>query len=149
MSSTSSWAGTTINTIGSTDGVAISGFDTVAFFLQKRAVSGSAQYAYEWSGAKWYFATEENLAQFKGEPEKWAPQYGGHCALGASDGYLSTKPTSGLFEVINAKLYLFPRGNNGQNGAYDDWRRTGGEPKRRIENGVRNWPQLKATLGTK
>ena len=149
MLSSSLWAGTTINTIGSTDGVAIGGFDTVAFFQQKKAVRGSAEFSHEWSGAKWYFSSAENMALFKANPEKWAPQYGGHCSLGASEGYLSNKPTSGLFEIVNEKLYLFPHGNRSETGAYSDWMNRGGGPIRRIENGDRNWPRMKAKLEAK
>jgi YHS domain-containing protein len=149
MLPTSAWAGTTINTIGSADGIAIGGFDTVAFFLQKKAVRGSVEFAYEWSGAKWYFSSAENITLFKGNPEKWAPQYGGHCSLGTAEGYLSSKPTSGLFEIVNDKLYLFPHGNRSETGAVYEWLNWGGGPIRRIENGDRNWPQLKSTLEAK
>lgn len=141
-------AETWINTLGSSDGVAIQGYDTVAFFTEKKAVAGKPELSHEWAGAKWLFATEENLTQFKQSPEKWAPQYGGHCALGVSDGYVSKKPTSGRFEVKGEKLYLFPSGTNSPSGAYDDWGRKGG-PSRRIPEADKNWPQLKANLEAK
>src|SRR5213596_2103779 len=108
------WAGSSINTFGSTDGVAINGFDVVAFHTQKKAIKGSADLMYEWSGAKWLFSTQSNLDLFKVDPEKYTPQYGGHCALGMSDGNLSKKPTEGEFEIYRGKLYLFPPGNDGK-----------------------------------
>ena len=54
-----SLAGSIINTFGSPDGIAISGYDTVAFFTEKKAVDGKADYTYEWQGAKWQFAIGE------------------------------------------------------------------------------------------
>ena len=132
-----------VNTIGSDEGIAISGFDSVAFFNKKEAVPGRKEFSAEWAGATWLFSTPENLALFKQDPEKWAPQFGGHCSLGVSNGYISKKPTSGFFDLKDGKLYLFPHGNTNQNGAYIDWRRN-------VHFGVidsaKNWPQLKASL---
>lgn len=138
-------AGTVVNTQGSPDGVAIGGFDTVAFFTDKKAVAGKPELSFEWNGARWHFASEENLKAFQQDPAKWAPQYGGHCALGVSEGYISRKPTSGRFYIQGGKLYLFPSGTAEASGAYDNWWRGGG-PGRRIWNADRNWGQLKVKL---
>ena len=138
-------AGTAINTIGSTDGVAIKGYDTVAFFTQKKAVQGSPEFTYEWGGAKWLFVNDENLQKFKQNPEQWAPQYGGHCALGMAEGYISKKPTSGDFEVMDGKLYLFPAGDY-RGSAYSAWRRYA---KFNIVAGDKNWPGFKKELESK
>jgi YHS domain-containing protein len=143
-----SHAGTAINTIGSSDGVAIKGFDPVAFFTLKKATPGDPNLTYEWSGAKWQFASDENLQQFKQDPEKFAPQYGGHCAYGMSEGYVSRKPTNGDFEIMNDKLYLFPAGDH-RGSTRDAWWRYGAGPKRRIADADRNWPRLKADLEAK
>ena len=138
-------AGTAINTIGSTEGVAIKGYDTVAFFTQKKAVQGSPEFTYEWGGAKWLFVNDENLQKFKQNPEQWAPQYGGHCALGMAEGYISKKPTSGDFEVMDGKLYLFPAGDY-RGSAYSAWRRYA---KFNIVAGDKNWPGFKEELPAK
>ena len=102
------WAGTTINTIGSNSGLAINGFDTVAFHTDKKAIKGSAEFSYEWNQAVWYFTSAANRDRFKADPTKYAPEFGGHCALGVSDGYISQKATDGEFEIYQSKLYLFP-----------------------------------------
>ena len=143
-----SHAGTSINTIGSSDGIAIRGFDTVAFFTQKKAVPGSPSFSYQWAGTTWLFSTEENLQAFKLDPEKWAPQYGGHCAYGMSDGYVSQKPTSGDFEVMGEKLYLFPLGDH-RGSAKDAWWRYGAGPKRRIAEADKQWPKFRSELEAK
>ena len=64
-------AGTAINTNGSTDAVAIMGYDSVEFFIRKKAVKGSPDHSYQWAGAKWTFINQENLQKFKEHPERW------------------------------------------------------------------------------
>ncbi len=146
----SCFAGSSINTLGSTDGVAINGYDTVAFFTEKKAAKGVPDFTYEWMGAKWLFATQGNLDLFKANPEQYAPQYGGNCAFGVSEGYVSTKPTNGQFEVYGGKLYLFPPGRDGNSaGAKNAWWQYGGGPYRRIRSGDQNWPKLKESLEAK
>jgi YHS domain-containing protein len=71
---------------GAKDGVAIQGFDTVAYFTEAKAVKGSPRLAHEWAGTVWFFATIENRDAFASQPEKYAPQYGGHCALSVANG---------------------------------------------------------------
>ena len=60
------------------DGVAIKGFDAVAYFTMNKPVKGDNQFSLEWMGAKWLFSTREHLALFSADPEKYAPQYGGY-----------------------------------------------------------------------
>lgn len=87
------------------NGVAINGYDPVAYFQDNKPVAGKAEFSFEWNGAKWQFASAENLAKFKEHPEQFAPQYGGYCAYGASRGYLAqTDPQA--FTVLDNKLYL-------------------------------------------
>lgn len=86
-------------------GIAINGYDTVAYFTDNKAVPGSAQFSTSWMGATWQFANSEHLAQFKQAQEKYAPQYGGYCAYGVSKGALvSVEPEQ--FSVVDGKLYL-------------------------------------------
>ena len=59
-------------------GTAIKGYDTVAYHTEGRAVKGKSKYSYEWSDAKWHFASAENRDLFATNPEKYAPQYGGY-----------------------------------------------------------------------
>lgn len=86
-------------------GIAINGYDTVAYFTDAKAVPGSNAHTLSWSGATWKFASQEHLDLFKAQPEKYAPQYGGYCAYGAAKGYLvSIEPEQ--FTLLNGKLYL-------------------------------------------
>ncbi|MES2681929.1 MAG: YHS domain-containing (seleno)protein [Pseudomonadota bacterium] len=89
----------------SATGIAINGYDTVAYFTEKKPVKGSDAYVYSWNGASWKFTSQQHLDLFKAAPEKYAPQYGGYCAYGVSKGYLvSIEPEQ--FTVIDGKLYL-------------------------------------------
>lgn len=66
----------TVNT--NPEGVAIKGYDPVAYFTEGKPVKGSPAFEHEWKGAKWRFANAEHLKLFTGEPKKYAPQYGGY-----------------------------------------------------------------------
>ena len=59
-------------------GVAIKGYDTVAYHTEGRAVKGQSKYSHEWNDAKWYFTSTENRDFFAADPERYAPQYGGY-----------------------------------------------------------------------
>lgn len=88
-------------------GKAIKGYDAVAFFKQSKAVKGADSLSYQWKGANWLFATQEDLDAFKATPEKYVPQYGGFCAYGASDGPGHKSPTqTETWTVVNDKLYF-------------------------------------------
>jgi len=88
-----------------TGGVAINGYDPVAYFTQSAPVEGSAAHTSTWEGATFQFASADNKALFDGDPAKYAPQYGGYCAWAVSKGYTaSTSPNA--WSVHDGKLYL-------------------------------------------
>lgn len=62
----------------SKSGVAIKGFDTVAFHSEGRAVKGKKEFSYQWSDAIWYFKSDENRDLFAADPLRYAPQLGGY-----------------------------------------------------------------------
>jgi YHS domain-containing protein len=59
-------------------GVAIKGYDPVAYHTEGRALKGKSAFVHNWNDAKWYFANESNRDLFASNPEKYAPQYGGY-----------------------------------------------------------------------
>ena len=59
-------------------GVALKGYDPVAYFVKGQPVKGKKKFEIEWNGAKWRFADAEHRDLFKSDPEKYAPQYGGY-----------------------------------------------------------------------
>ncbi len=87
------------------DGIAIRGYDPVAYFKQNKPVKGIETIAYDWNGVKWLFYSDENKEEFKANPEKFAPQFGGYCAYGLSENHKSpTDPDA--FTIVDGKLYL-------------------------------------------
>lgn len=87
------------------NGIAIRGYDTVAYFTQGRPVMGSSDHSTEWMGATWHFSTPEHMNQFIQDPKAYAPQYGGYCAYGVSQGYL-VKIEPDQWRIVDNKLYL-------------------------------------------
>lgn len=86
-------------------GVAIGGYDVVAYFLDHAAVRGSADHAATHQGATFHFVSEEHRAAFAASPSRYLPQYGGYCAYAAADGrVVSVDPTA--FYVSGGRLYL-------------------------------------------
>jgi YHS domain-containing protein len=86
-------------------GKAIKGYDAVAFFKQSKAVKGADSLSYQWKGANWLFASQGDLDAFKTTPEEYAPQYGGYCAYGVSQGHKAPTQTD-TWSVVNDKLYF-------------------------------------------
>jgi YHS domain-containing protein len=88
-----------------TNNLAVRGFDTVAFFTDKKLTRGKAEFVYDWLGAKWQFSSAENLDLFKQNPEKYAPQFGGYCSYAVSHGY-TADADPGTWKIVDGKLYL-------------------------------------------
>jgi YHS domain-containing protein len=88
-----------------TDGVAIGGYDAVAYMREQRAVTGTQEHTFTYKGSVFRFKSAENRDAFAAAPAQFAPQYGGYCAFGVSRGYKAvTSPES--FSVVDGKLYL-------------------------------------------
>jgi YHS domain-containing protein len=86
-------------------GKAIKGYDPVAFFKEAKPVKGADSLSYQWKQATWLFSTRENLNAFRSDPDKYAPQYGGYCAYGTSQGHKA--PTQAdSWTIVNDKLYF-------------------------------------------
>lgn len=86
-------------------GVAISGYDTVAYFTEGRPLLGSKEYEVQWSDARWRFASAEHRDRFLQDPARYAPQYGGFCASYLAEGGLAGVDPK-AWVIIDGKLYL-------------------------------------------
>ena len=85
--------------------MAIHGYDTVAYFTEGKAVKGSGEFEQVWQEVRWQFASATNRDRFTANPERFAPQYGGYCALGLSAGeYSDVDPEA--WTIVDGKLYL-------------------------------------------
>lgn len=102
--STSANAADLVNTSGAS-GVAINGYDPVAFFTDKKPVNGNFQITAKHRGATYFFASEQHKTMFTKNPDKYAPQCGGYCAFGVSVGALFPVDIN-TWQVRNGKLYL-------------------------------------------
>ena len=86
-------------------GLALSGYDAVAYFQEGRPVAGDSANTLEWMGATWRFASPENLARFRKAPESYAPQYGGYCAWAVANGYTASGDPE-AWRIVDGRLYL-------------------------------------------
>jgi len=88
-------------------GLALEGYDAVAYRDQQLAVKGTKQFVATHNGATYHFASEANRAKFVATPEPYVPAYGGWCAyaIGASNELVEVDPKT--FKVINGKTYLY------------------------------------------
>ena len=87
-------------------GVAIKGYDPVAYFTEGRPIKGSAEFTKEWLGASWHFASATNREAFVGDPEKYMPQFGGYCSKAMSDGVVKSLDPD-AWRIIDGKLYVY------------------------------------------
>lgn len=114
-------------------GIAIRGYDPVAYFTEMKPVKGSKDFETEWNGATWRFANEEHLNKFQSDPEKYAPQYGGYCAWAVSNNYTaSTQPEA--WTIFEEKLYL-----NYSLNVRSQWEQ---DIPGNVERGDANWPSV-------
>lgn len=114
-------------------GVAIEGYDPVAYFTEGAAKEGKSEFSYDWNGATWRFSSDENRSLFQRNPEKYAPQYGGYCAYAVSqNSTASIEPEQ--WTIVDEKLYL-----NYNADIRTKWR---AKKEEFIKNADENWPQL-------
>jgi hypothetical protein len=86
-------------------GKAIKGFDPVAFFMDAKPIMGADSLSCKWKDVNWLFSSKEHLEAFKSNPEKYAPQYGGYCAYGSSQGHKAPTQTD-TWTIVGDKLYF-------------------------------------------
>jgi hypothetical protein len=116
-------------------GLALKGYDAVAYFSDGKAVAGSRNFTHQWQGVEWRFASAANRDAFAADPAKFAPQYGGFCAWAVANGYTAEiDPTA--FKVVENRLYL-----NYSKSVQRDWEK---DVPGNISKADGNWPKLSA-----
>ncbi len=113
---------------------AIDGHDAVAFFREGRPVEGKASITHRWKDATWRFASQENRAAFAADPERYAPQFGGHCSWAAAQGY-TAKGDPRAWRIVDGRLYL-----NYDAGVHAEWEK---DIAGNISKANVNWPRVK------
>ena len=89
------------------NGIAIKGYDPVAYLTQNKAVKGNKELAVSHQGIVYYFSSAANKETFKANPFKYEPQYGGWCAFAMGDNGEKVSVDPETFKILNGKLYLF------------------------------------------
>lgn len=114
--------------------VAISGYDTVSYFTDSKPLHGSSQYTATYKNAIYQFSSAENRDTFRANPEYYAPQYGGFCAMGvALEKKLTVDPTA--WKIVENKLYL-----NLNKAVQKKWL---SDVPGNLETSEHNWPEIK------
>jgi hypothetical protein len=113
--------------------VAIGGYDTVAYFTLGKPTKGDPRFEANWQDARWQFVTAEHRDMFVRDPDRYAPRYGGFCAVGMARGYLSTVDPE-AWRIVDGKLFLTFR-KRGQEIFQEDIPGT-------IEKAEKNWQTL-------
>jgi YHS domain-containing protein len=86
--------------------VVLKGYDPVAYFTEGKPVKGDPRYAYDWDEGRYHFASAKHRDMFAGNPEKYAPQFGGYCTGSMSRGVRNEADPEG-WTIQDGQLYMF------------------------------------------
>src|SRR5262245_59081260 len=117
----------------SASGVAMKGYDPVAYFTEGRPAKGETRFQHQWMGATWQFSSAVNRDLFVANPKKYAPQYGGYCAYGVSEGHKAPIDPK-AWTIVDRKLYL-----NYDSAVREIWQK---DMPGHISKADANWPKI-------
>jgi YHS domain-containing protein len=118
-------------------GLAIGGYDPVAFFTDGAALTGGADWEYRYAGAIWRFCNIGNRDAFAARPDVYMPQFGGYDPVGVARG-VAIAGNANVWLISRERLYLF----------YDRDRlaKFTANPDQVLADALRKWPDLLQTL---
>jgi hypothetical protein len=118
-------------------GLAIGGYDPVAFYMDGKPVPGSPDVELHYAGAIWRFRNVGNREAFAARPDIYLPQFGGYDPIGVSRG-VAVAGNPSLWLITGGRLFLF----------YDHRRLEifTSDPARFIAEAQRKWPDVLSTL---
>jgi YHS domain-containing protein len=131
--------GKTVEEINNQSGLALQGYDPVAYFKEGKPSIGDAAITYQWHGATYRFSSLEDRQAFMANPERYAPQFGGYCAFAVSRGTTANGDPH-QWAIENDRLFL---NNNAL--AMTLWNQ---DRPGNIHAGDENWPLLPKRLLT-
>ncbi|MDX1953145.1 MAG: YHS domain-containing (seleno)protein [Verrucomicrobiota bacterium] len=114
-------------------GIAIQGYDPVAFFTDNKPIKGDARFPFRYNGATYWFASRENRDLFKADSAKYEPLFGGYCAFGVSKGKLVEIDVD-AFQIVDGKLLL--QYSKGVRGDFNK------DTQGNLARATANWPAL-------
>jgi hypothetical protein len=114
-------------------GVAIKGYDTVAYFTKGRAIKGNKDFEFSWQGVHWNFTGAAHRDMFAANPKRYAPKFGGFCAMGMTRGKMFVADPE-AWTIVDGNLYMkFNKATR------DRWRPNKAE---NIEKAKKNWARI-------
>lgn len=116
------------------NGVALREFDAVSYFNSSRPLKGNSKLYHNYKGITYYFVNEDNLQEFKKNPDKYEPAYGGWCAYTVASNGERVKVNPVTYKIVNGKLHLFYNYNS--DNRLTKWNK---EEKKLIPAANRNW----------
>lgn len=112
----------------------LKGYDPVAYFTLGAPTLGVADYELVWDGVRYRFASARHRDLFRTDPDRYAPQFGGQCAMNMANGNLrESDPT--IWTISNGRLYVFATTAGSQ--------RFGEDPGTNATRANGNWQNLK------
>jgi len=116
--------------------LSIGGYDPVAYFTDGKPVQGKSEFEYLWQRLRWRFASEAHRTSFVKDPDRYAPQYDGYCAMGVAwaDPHKDTVDPE-AWAIVDGKLYLTHNVRG-----LDVWRENAGQ---NIQTADKNWSTVK------
>jgi len=118
-------------------GIAIGGFDPVAYFIDGVASPGKGDFEASFAGAVWRFRNEGNRGAFVADPDVYMPRFGGYDPIGVARG-VAVPGDPRLWLLTGGRLYLFFTAD-----ARDLF---AGDAERVIAVADRTWPSVQLTL---
>jgi YHS domain-containing protein len=120
------------------NGVAMDGFDVVAYHTAGAPIKGSASHSVEYRGRTWLFSSSDNALAFAANPARYEPQNNGWCSYAVSEGYGAEVDFVNGWVVLDGKLYL--------NWDAETRDLFVAEQSSRIPKAEKNWPSVHAGL---
>jgi YHS domain-containing protein len=118
-------------------GLAIDGFDPVAYFVDGKPRTGRAELEMQYAGASWRFRNQGNRAAFAAAPKVYMPRFGGYDPIAVARG-AATAGHPRLWLIAEQRLYLFYSAEARATFAAN--------PESAIEAAERHWPEVLRTL---
>ena len=123
-----------VDTETDSNDVILAGHDAVAYFTENRPVLGSTEFTASYQGAIYRFSSAANRDAFRADPARYAPAYGGYCALGTSFGK-KFEIDGQAFRIVDGQLYV-----NKNLEVYATWKK---DIPGNIEKADGFWPRIK------
>lgn len=113
-------------------------YDLVAYFSNQVTKGDKVNYTFSYQEKNFAFSSKENLEKFKNNPEKYIPQYGGHCSYAMATLGKKVSPNPTVYEIRDGKLYFFHRQKGKEN-----WQN--GDTKKLKQQADKNWIKITNT----